>query len=121
MATYTYEQLKGMTVAAIRDVAKTIQDNALEGYSTMHKEQLLPVLCKVLGIHAHHAAHGARKTEIKMQIHKLQAQRDETAKGGDKKLLPGLRHQIHLLKHELRKMAELPEPPAPKVEEPAKA
>jgi hypothetical protein len=127
MATYTFEQLKGMTVAEMRDIAKTIENKALEGYSTLHKEQLLPVLCTVLGIHTHHSAHGARKTELKAQIRKLQAQRQEiTTKGGDKKLLSGIRRQVHLLKHELRLMAELPEPPAPKAEEakpaePAKA
>ena len=47
MAEYKYKQLKDMTVAALRDIAKDIQP-AIEGYSTMHKDHLLPAMCKAL-------------------------------------------------------------------------
>lgn len=103
MESYTYEQLKGMTVVQLRDIAKGIQSPALEGYSTMHKEQLLPPLCKALNIHTHHAAQGAEKTRLKMQISKLKAQRDATK---DPKQLALTRRAIHAMKRQLRRMAE---------------
>ena len=105
MAEHTYEQLKGMTVADLRKLADELKNEALEGHNTMHKEQLLPLLCKVLGIHTHHAAEGAEKTKIKMTIHKLRAQRDKALAERNAKELPRLHHQIHVLKHKLRRMA----------------
>ena len=106
MESYTYEQLKEMTVARLREISKGIESDALQGYSTMHKEQLIPQLCKVMGIHTHHAAAGAEKTRIKGIIHKLKARRDEASKARDDAKLAVLRRQIHILKHKLRCMAE---------------
>ena len=105
MAEYTYEQLKDMTVADLRQIAEGIKNEALEGHSTMHKDHLLPILCKVLGIHIHHAAAGTEKSRIKGQIHKLRAQRDEALAKGDQAKLPVIRHLIHMYKHQLRRMA----------------
>jgi hypothetical protein len=105
MAEYTYEQLHGMTVAELREVAKGIEHEALQGHSTMHKEQLLPALCKALDIHVHHEAVGAEKPRIKATIRKLKVRRDEAKAAGDHKRLGETRHQIHVLKRRLRKMA----------------
>ena len=77
MAEQTYATLKVMTVANLREIAKGIQNAELEGYTTMHKDHLLPILCKVLGIPTHHIAHGAEKTRIKGVIRKVKAKRDE--------------------------------------------
>ncbi|MFB3890756.1 MAG: hypothetical protein ACE15C_01905 [Phycisphaerae bacterium] len=106
MAEYKYDQLKVMTVAQLRDIAKGIQNDALEGYTTMHKDHLLPILCKVLGIPTHHIAHGAEKTRIKGEIRKLKAARDEATKAGKADQLAAIRHNIHVLKRKLRVMAE---------------
>jgi hypothetical protein len=105
MAEYTYKQLKGMTVAKLREIADGIKDDALEGHSTMHKEHLLPRLCKVLGLEEHHAAHGAAKLKIKSQIRRLRSRRDELHTSGDHAQLARVRHNIHVLKHRLRRMA----------------
>lgn len=105
MASYTYEQLKDLKVAELREIAKDIQHDALHGYTTMHKEHLLHALCKALGITSHHAAHGAHKSEIKVKIKQLRKERDDImAAGKGKENLPGIRRQIHAFKHRLRRM-----------------
>jgi len=106
MAEYTYEQLKGMTVAQLREIAQGITHDALEGFSVWHKDHLLPVLCKVLSIPTHHIAAGEEKARIKAAIKKLKTRRAECAKAGDEAQMAAVRHQLHLLKHRLRNMAE---------------
>ena len=103
---YTYKQLRDMKVTALQELAKGLQKPELEGYSTMHKDHLLPILCKVLNIPTHHIAHGAAKTKIKATIRKLEVRRDEAVKAKDYKKLAVTRRQIHGLKHKLRNMAE---------------
>lgn len=105
MADYTFDQLKEMTVAQLRQIAIGLEHEALEGYSTMHKEQLLPALCKALNIPTHHVAMGEDKARIKATIHKLKARRDEAVRSGDEAQLATMRHQIHTLKRRLRHMA----------------
>ncbi|RPI62521.1 MAG: hypothetical protein EHM48_03950 [Planctomycetaceae bacterium] len=100
MSEYTYEQLKALTVAELREIAKGIENDELEGFSTKHKEQLLPILCKVLHISMHHVAAGDEKVRLKAMIHKFQAARSDKSKAAV------ARHQIHVMKHKLRKMAE---------------
>jgi protein-arginine kinase activator protein McsA len=105
MAQYTYEQLRDMTVAQLRDIAKDVESEEIKGYSTMHKDHLLPALCKVFGIHIHHAAAGAQKTRMKANIAKLKARLAEAAAKKDYAQAARARRQIHKLKHQLRTMA----------------
>lgn len=105
MADYTYQQLHDMTVAQLREIAQGLSDASLEGYSTMHKEHLLPLLCKVLGIHIHHAATGAGKLAIKAKIRGLKAERDAAMEAHEAGKLTKIRHQMHSLKRRLRRMA----------------
>src|SRR4029450_7692190 len=60
---HTFECLKKMTLAELRDVAKDVQHDAVQGYTQMNKDHLVPALCKALGIdaHEHHAAHSDLK------------------------------------------------------------
>lgn len=76
---YTYDQLSGMTVAQLREIAEGIEHEAVKGASTMHKEKLLPALCLALGIeaHKHHEAVGVNKGQIKSEIRMLKWKRDE--------------------------------------------
>jgi hypothetical protein len=104
MAEYTYEQLRDKTVADLREIAQGIGGDALEGFSTMHKDHLLPLLCKVLNIPTHHAAAGAEKTQLKAKIRQLRTQRDQIMQSGDKSQLPSICHQIHAMKRHLRRM-----------------
>ena len=104
---HTYEELKDMTVAQLREIAQTVQSEAVQGYSTMHKDHLLPALCKALGIdaHVHHVAALAAKTEVKKKIRELKGKRDGLAGSHDHKQLAGIRMQIRGLKRKLRKAA----------------
>ncbi len=101
---YTYEQLEKMTVAELRKIAEVIDHEAVHGYSTMHKEKLLPAICTALGIesHKHHRATASNKTTIKQQIRKLKKERDEAIAKKDYKQLQTIRQQIHDLKVKLR-------------------
>jgi len=105
MEAYTYEHLRAMNVAQLREVAAGLQHEGLEGYLTMHKERLLPAICAALGIHAHHAIVGAQKTRIKAEIRKLKGRRDQAVVSRDRTQLSRARHNIHVLKHKLRLMA----------------
>ena len=104
---YTFEQLKGMTVVQLRDVAKDVQHDAVKGFLTMHKDHLLPALCTALNIpdHAHHVAAIAEKTRIKTAIRQLKKQRDAAIAAHDRKKLPIIRAEIHSLKRKLRRAA----------------
>lgn len=105
MADYTYDQLKKMTVVKLREIADGLQNDALQGHSTMHRDKLLPILCKILGIGAHHAVHAAEKVRVKGTIRKLKAARDTAVTGHDRPKAAGARKQIHALKRRLRLMA----------------
>ena len=50
--TMTYEELRGKTLAELREIAKAIVHDAVQGYSQMNKEHLLPAMCQALGISA---------------------------------------------------------------------
>ena len=44
--THTFESLKKMTLAELRDVAKDVQHEAVQGFTQMNKDHLLPALCQ---------------------------------------------------------------------------
>jgi protein-arginine kinase activator protein McsA len=101
---HTYEELHKMTAVQLREIADPLEDERLKGHSTMHKEQLLPLLCKVLGVEIpHHHVVGINKTEMKTKIHALKAEREAAIAKKDYKQLEAIRDQIHKLKRQLRK------------------
>ena len=102
---YTWEQLHKMRVSDLRDIAQDLKHDELQGFSTMHKEQLVPALCHALGIedHAHHEVLGLNKTKIKQQIRALKKERDAALEAKDKQKLRNVRRDIHHLKLKLRK------------------
>jgi len=103
---YTWEELHKMPVKRLREIAEDLGEHEeLHGYSTMHKENLVPALCHVLGIedHAHHEVVGVDKTAIKARIRELKARRDEAVAAGDAVQLKRIRRKIHRLKRELHK------------------
>lgn len=102
---HTYEELNKMTAVQLRAIADTMEENeTLKGHSTMHKEQLLPLLCKALGIEIpHHHVASKNKTEIKARIRDLKKDRDAAEKNKDHKKLESIRAEIHKLKRQLRK------------------
>jgi len=102
---YTYEQLKDLTVAQLREIAAGVAHDEVKGFSTMHKEKLLPALCKALGIetHAHHHVIGIDKSQIKAQIRKMKVERDTALASGDSEKQRAARKEIHNLKRKLRR------------------
>ena len=102
---YTYEELSKMTVVELRKIADGIEHEATKGHTVMHKEQLLPALCKALGIdtHVHQHIVGINKSAVKAEIRKLKVERASTTEKHDYKHLKEIRRQIHDLKRKIRK------------------
>jgi protein-arginine kinase activator protein McsA len=101
---HTYEELHKMTAVQLRQIADGVEDERLKGHSTMHKEQLLPLLCNALGVEIpHHHVVGINKSEIKSKIQALKTDRDAAIEKKDYKKLSSIRDEIHKLKRRLRK------------------
>ncbi len=102
---YTYHDLKGKTVAELREIAKGIDDEAVKGYTQLNKDHLLVALCQALKIpaHEHHAAGGYDKPAIKAKMRALRQKRAEAIEAGDRTALKALRRQIHALNHDIRR------------------
>lgn len=101
---YTYEDLSAKKVADLREIAKDLDHEALRGYTTMHKTQLLAGLCRALGIeaHEHHDVVGVDKSAIKARIRELKVARQTALEARDAAELRRVRRQIHRLKRRLR-------------------
>ena len=106
--THTYEELKKKTIAELRDIAKVMQHEAVQGYTQMNKDHLLPALCKALGIdaHEHHAAAAAEKVAIKVKMRQIKEACDKALTDGDHERLHDLRREYHHLNHSLRSSAK---------------
>jgi len=101
---YTYHDLKLKTVQELRDIAKDVQHDAVQGYSQMNKEHLLPALCKALGIetHEHHDVTGIDKPAVKQKMRELRKKRDAAIEAHDGEELKSIRRQIHRLNRQIR-------------------
>ena len=100
----TYAELKGKPLAELRELAKTIEHEAVQGYSQMNKDHLLPALCSALGIdlHEHHSAVGIDKPAIKTTMRELKQQRDAALAAHDAQKLHDIRRQLHHLNRQIR-------------------
>ena len=101
---YTYEQLKHKTVAELREIAKGIENEAVQGYTQLNKEHLVVAISKALGIkHEHHDVVGVDKASIKSRIRELKQKRDEALSAHDHDQLKVVRRTIHRLKRQIHK------------------
>lgn len=101
---YTFEELKHQTVADLREIAKGIEHEAVQGYTQMNKEHLLVAISKALGIkHEHHDVVGVDKASIKARIKDLKKKRDEALAAHDRNQLKVVRRTIHRLKRQIHK------------------
>ena len=104
----TYEELKKKTIDELREIAKGVENEAVQGYTQMNKEHLLPALCKALGIdtHAHHHAAGAgdagQKGGLKAKLKQLKADRDKALAAHDHAQLKAVRRHMHRVNRKLR-------------------
>jgi DNA-binding IclR family transcriptional regulator len=101
---YTYHELKEKTIQELRDIAKDVHHDAVQGFSQMNKEHLLPALCRALGIdtHEHHGVVGIDKPGIKARMRELKRKRDEALEAHDHDTLKSVRRQIHRLNRQIR-------------------
>jgi len=102
---YTFHELKEKTVADLREIAKGIEHEAVEGATQMNKDHLLKALCTALHIemHEHHEVVGIDKAGIKTKIRELKKKRDEILASQDRSQLHGVLRQIHALKRTIRR------------------
>ena len=102
---HTYEELKHKPLAELREIAKDITHEAVQGYTQLNKEHLLVALCKALGIeaHAHKEVKGIDKAATKARIKEWKKKRAEALAARDRKALKAAMDQIHHLKRVMRK------------------
>jgi hypothetical protein len=101
---FTFHELKAKTIQELRDIAKDVQHEAVQGFSQMNKEHLLPALCRALGIdmHEHHEVKGIDKAGIKAKMRELKHERDAALEAHDSDRLKATRRQIHRLNRQIR-------------------
>jgi hypothetical protein len=101
---YTYEQLKHMTVAELREIAKGTDREIVQGYTQLNKEHLVGALAKALGIqHEHHEVVGVDKAAIKSRIREMKQKREAALAAHDHAELKMVRRTIHRLKRRIHK------------------
>src|SRR6476619_3047881 len=100
---YTHKELRHKTLAELRDIAKDIEHDAIQGYTQLNKEHLVIALAKALGIqHTHHDV-GIDKSTIKARIRQLKTQRAAAIEAHDHAQLKVVRRTIHRLKRRIHK------------------
>src|ERR1700694_5777413 len=105
MMAYTHSELKHKTLAELREIAKDIEHEAVQGYTQLNKEHLVVAICKALNIemHAHHEVVGINKAEIKSRIKELKERRTGALATHDHAQLKAVRRRIHRLKRQIHK------------------
>ena len=102
---HTFDSLKKKTVAELREIADGMDHEKVQGYKTLHKEDLVKKLCEALGIeaHEHHEVVGLDKAKVKAQIQVLKQKRQAALEAHDAKQLKWTRLNIKRLKHKIRR------------------
>jgi hypothetical protein len=101
----TFDELQQKTVAELRDIAKGINHEAVQGYTQMNKEHLLRGLCRAMNIemHAHHhVVDGFDKNALKARMRVLKAERTKALDAQDYDRVRAVRRELHALNHRIR-------------------
>ncbi len=101
---FTYEELKHKTVAELREIAKGIEHEAVQGYTQLNKEHLLVAISRALGLkHEHHDVVGVDKASIKARMRELKTKREAALVVHDHAQLKVVRRTLHRLKRRIHK------------------
>ncbi|HNV03122.1 MAG TPA: hypothetical protein PLE61_05655 [Vicinamibacterales bacterium] len=102
---FTYHELKAKNISELRDIAKGLKHEAVQGYTQLNKEHLLVALCQALNVsvHEHHEAVGIDKAMLKATIRALKRERDAAIAAGDHAKLKAVRRQIHGVNRQIKK------------------
>jgi len=102
---YTYHELKAKNINQLRDIAKDLKHEAVQGYTQLNKEHLLVALCTALDVplHEHHEAAGIDKAAIKAKMRALKKDREAALAAGDHEKLKAVRRSIHGLNRQIKK------------------
>src|SRR5436189_3682819 len=102
---YTHQELKHKTLAELRDIAKDIEHEAVQGYTQLNKEHLVVAICKALNIdvHEHHDVVGIDKAAVKYRIKAMKVKRAAALNSHDRQALKKARRSIHRLKRQIHK------------------
>jgi hypothetical protein len=101
---FTYEELKHKTVAELREIAKDIEHEAVQGYTQLNKEHLLVAISQALGLkHEHHDVVGVDKASIKARMRELKTKREAALAAHDHAQLKVVRRTLHRLKRRIHK------------------
>ena len=102
---HTFEELRHMTVAQLREIAAGIDHEAVQGFTQLNKDHLLAAICKALNIdmHVHHHAEGIDKSALKAQIKSLKKEREAALAAHDHAQLKSVRRQIHRIKRQIKR------------------
>jgi len=100
----TIEELKHKNIAELREMAKGLEHEAVQGYTQLNKEHLVVALAKALGIqHTHHDVVGVDKASIKKRIRELKIKREAALSAHNHGELKAVRRNIHRLKRQIHK------------------
>jgi len=102
---FTYHDLKAMNIGQLREIAKDLQHEAVQGYTQLNKEHLLVALCTALNVplHEHHDAAGIDKAAIKAKMRALKKDREAALASADHERLKAVRRSIHGLNRQIKK------------------
>ena len=102
---YTYQELKKMTVAKLKEVSYVMDHEAVRGYTQLNKDHLLHAICQALNLdeHVHHDVVGVDKSTIKKQIKALKVDRNKALEAHDSVQLKTVRREIKKLKNKLQR------------------
>jgi len=100
----TIEELKHKNISELREIAKDLDHEAVQGYTQLNKEHLVMALAKALGIqHTHHDVVGVDKASIKKRIRELKVKREAALTAHNHAELKAVRRNIHRLKRQINK------------------
>jgi hypothetical protein len=100
----TIEELRHKNIAELREMAKGLEHEAVQGFTQLNKEHLVVALAKALGIqHTHHDVIGVDKGAIKARIKELKVKRAAALEAHNHAELKAVRRNIHRLKRRIHK------------------